>query len=185
MITEVIDHIWQSTLFSVAVWCLALGFRKNHAETRYWLWFSASCKFFVPLSFLMNLGSHIGSVQVTKTVVAPAVSFTIDQISRPFPHAIQLTAPATGAPTNWLPLGIGTVWICVCAAIVLTRFREWLRMQALVRLSSPSEIPAPLPVRSCCGLLEPSVVGFWRPILLLPSGITECLNPWQLDAVLA
>ena len=40
-------------------------------------------------------------------------------------------------------------------------------------------------VRSAPGLLEPGVVGFLRPILLLPEGIAECLTPRQLEAVLA
>jgi uncharacterized protein (TIGR03435 family) len=40
-------------------------------------------------------------------------------------------------------------------------------------------------VRSSPGLLEPGVVGFLRPILLLPEGIAECLTPRQLEAVLA
>jgi bla regulator protein BlaR1 len=40
-------------------------------------------------------------------------------------------------------------------------------------------------VRSSPGLLEPGVVGLWRPILLLPAGIRERLTPPQMEAVLA
>ena len=40
-------------------------------------------------------------------------------------------------------------------------------------------------VRSAPGLLEPGVVGWLRPILLLPVGIEEHLTPPQLNAVLA
>ena len=43
----------------------------------------------------------------------------------------------------------------------------------------------PVEVRSSPGLLEPGVVGFLRPILLLPEGIAERLTPRQLEAVLA
>jgi uncharacterized protein (TIGR03435 family) len=46
------------------------------------------------------------------------------------------------------------------------------------------EIPVPVQVRSSPGLLEPGVVGFLRPVLLLPEGIAECLTPRQLEAVL-
>ncbi len=42
-----------------------------------------------------------------------------------------------------------------------------------------------MPVRSSPGLLEPGVVGLFRPILLLPTGIAERLQPLQLEALLA
>lgn len=185
MITEVINHVWQSTLFAVAVAFLAIGFRKHRAEVRYWLWFSASCKFFIPFSFLMSLGGHIGSAKIVETVVPPAVSLSIEQISQPLPRVMGLTPPTTGTASNWLPYVIGTVWICGFGAIVLTRLREWLRIQRLMRSSSPLEIPAPVPVRSSSDLIEPSVVGLFRAVLLLPAGITEQLTPLQLEAVLA
>ena len=38
---------------------LALVFRKSRARVRYWLWLSASFKFFVPFPLLMSLGSHL------------------------------------------------------------------------------------------------------------------------------
>src|SRR5262249_3709264 len=42
-----------------------------------------------------------------------------------------------------------------------------------------------VPVRSAPGLLEPGIVGFRRPILLLPADIGERLTPSQLEAVIA
>jgi uncharacterized protein (TIGR03435 family) len=54
-----------------------------------------------------------------------------------------------------------------------------------VRASRPIEIPATFEIRSSPGLLEPGVVGLFRPILLLPGGIAERLTPHQLEAVLA
>ena len=45
MIGELTNHLWQSTLFAVAAGLLAFAFRKNRAQIRYGLWFSASLKF--------------------------------------------------------------------------------------------------------------------------------------------
>jgi bla regulator protein blaR1 len=49
------NHLWQTTIFALAAGLLTIGFRRHRAAVRYWLWFSASVKFFVPLSLLMSL----------------------------------------------------------------------------------------------------------------------------------
>ena len=43
---------------------------------------------------------------------------------------------------------------------------------------------AGIDVRSTLGVMEPGVVGLWRPVLLVPSGIEDDLTPRQLTAVL-
>ena len=48
MIARLTNHLWQSTLFAVAAALLTLVFRKNRAQVRYWLWFSASLKLLFP-----------------------------------------------------------------------------------------------------------------------------------------
>jgi bla regulator protein blaR1 len=53
MISELANHLWQSTVFVAAVALLTLMCRRNHANVRYWLWFSASVKLFVPFTLLM------------------------------------------------------------------------------------------------------------------------------------
>jgi uncharacterized protein (TIGR03435 family) len=55
MISASIHHVWQSTLFAATAALVLLAFRRNRAQVRYWLWFSASAKFLVPFSFLIGL----------------------------------------------------------------------------------------------------------------------------------
>lgn len=45
MISELVDHVWQSTLFVGAAWLLTLALRRNRAQVLYWVWFAASVKF--------------------------------------------------------------------------------------------------------------------------------------------
>jgi uncharacterized protein (TIGR03435 family) len=45
-------------------------------------------------------------------------------------------------------------------------------------------MPAGVDVRATPGVMEPGVVGLWRPVLLVPSGIEDDLAPRQLAAVL-
>jgi len=54
------NHLWQSTLFTLAAGLLAVAFRRNRAHVRYWLWFAASVKFLVPFSLLVLAGSQLG-----------------------------------------------------------------------------------------------------------------------------
>lgn len=49
MIAALLDHLWQSTLFAGAIaLCMPL-FRRQSASLRFWLWFTASMKFLIPL----------------------------------------------------------------------------------------------------------------------------------------
>jgi len=184
MLGDMTNHLWQSTLFAAAAGLLTVAFRKNPAKVRYWLWFSASCKFFVPFALLMSLGSHLTWAPAARQIAPPAVTFTLEQIAQPFPGA-QPPAPHTQVTRDWMPSAILGVWTCGFAAVALIRFRGWLRIRAAVRASTPLDIPATVEIRSSPSLLEPSVVGFWRPILLLPAGIAARLTPPQLEAVLA
>jgi bla regulator protein blaR1 len=184
MMLELTNHLWQSTLFAVTAGLATLAFRKNRAQVRYWLWFSASVKFFVPLALLMSLGSHFQWAPAVNDVTTPAVSQAIEEIAQPFPETVSFTTPSRGT-RDWIPLAIFAVWACGFAAIALIRFRGWVRIRAAGRASVPIEIPARVAVRASPGLLEPGVVGWLRPILLVPEGIADRLTPLQLEAVLA
>jgi uncharacterized protein (TIGR03435 family) len=188
MIGQLTNHLWQSTCFAVAAGILTVAFRGNRAKVRYWLWLSASLKFLVPFSLLMSLGSHLegalAAQNIAARMAAPAVSFTMVEISQPFSGAFPLALATVGA-RDWVPIAILGVWACGFAAIVPIRLRDWLRIRAAVRASTPVELSAAVDVRSSPGLLEPGVVGLLRPVLLLPAGIAERLTPPQLEAVLA
>jgi bla regulator protein blaR1 len=55
----IVNHLWQSTLFAFTVGLLTLVLRKNQARVRYWLWLTASCKFLIPFSLIVNIGTHL------------------------------------------------------------------------------------------------------------------------------
>ena len=81
MLTQVSNHLWQSTLFAAVAALLALALRHNHARVRHWIWLTASVKFLIPFSLLVGIGSQLG----WRTVPAsPRVSLVIEEISQPF-----------------------------------------------------------------------------------------------------
>lgn len=185
MLSELTNHLWQSTIFALAAGLVTIGFRQNRAQVRYWLWFCASCKFLVPLSLLMSLGSRFEWPPVSQDLAAaPAVQFTLVQISQPFSGAVA-PAPATPVTRDWAALTIFGFWACGFIALIVLRSRGWRHIRAAVRSSTPIDVPGTIQIRSSPGLLEPGVVGLFRPIFLLPAGIAERLQPPQLKAVLA
>jgi uncharacterized protein (TIGR03435 family) len=175
-------------MFAVAVALVALAFRKNRAEVRYWLWLSASLKFLVPFSFLIGIGMRIWDAlpagKIATHVVVPSISQTAVEIIQPFPETFAQVSSANHA-TNWIPIAILTLWAFGFFCVALMRARSWFRIRAAVRASAPLNINATIPVRFSATLLEPGVVGLRRPLLLLPEGILKKLTPPQLEAVLA
>ena len=57
MISELANHLWQSTLFACAMGLLTVMLRRNRAAVRHGLWLAASVKFLAPFSLLIGLGS--------------------------------------------------------------------------------------------------------------------------------
>src|SRR5579883_2723100 len=91
MIAFLLNHIWQSTVFSGVVALLVFALKHNRAALRYRLWMIASAKFLIPFAALVAFGSHIGR-KTGSPPVQPGLSQLMDRISAP------LTAPATALP---------------------------------------------------------------------------------------
>ncbi|MGO8790593.1 MAG: M56 family metallopeptidase [Terriglobia bacterium] len=178
------NHLWQSTVFAIMAGLLTLAFRRNRAQVRYCLWFSASFKFLIPFSLLLTLGGYLGRSRPARTMTVPAITYTVVRAAEPFRETPR-PAPENRNNGDWIPIVAVSLWACGFAGILLMRLRGWLRIWAVVRSSTPMDIAFPLEVRSSPALLEPGVVGFFRPILLCPAGIVERLSPSQLQAVLA
>jgi hypothetical protein len=115
MIAELANHLWQSTLFAFAVGLLTWMCRKNDASVRYWLWFSASVKFFIPFTLLIALGGQLELASKAPQITTPAVSVRLAQVGRPF-----IEDSAIGVPfSRWSPSGCGrgdaSGWPCAPA----------------------------------------------------------------------
>jgi bla regulator protein BlaR1 len=163
---------------------LAFVLRTNSAKVRYWVWLSASLKFLLPFALLVSLGSVVPRpVRYRVSVPAPVFPDTLVQIAEPFSPTPNATVPAH-APLRWVPFAIGVVWALGFLAITLARCRSWLGVRAALRASTPIELPIPVRAFITPGAEEPGIVGFLRPVLVLPAQLLEHLNPRQLGAIL-
>jgi bla regulator protein blaR1 len=193
ILMPIANHLWQSSLFAGAAGLLTQTLRKNRASLRHTVWLVASAKFLVPLSCLIDLGSHWGSRAargITQAAISSPMSAWVDELGQPFRIGppTRLLAPPLHAPDRTAAILLA-LWLSGFLVSVLIWLRAWMRVRAAARTASPIEIdcssaPVLVPIKECRRLLEPCVVGIWRPVLLLPSGIRERLTLQQLDAIL-
>lgn len=193
------NHLWQSTLFAGVAGFMTLALKKNRAQVRYWLWLAASLKFLVPFSLLVSAGSSLGW---SKASAAPGFSFVIEEISQPFSSgtASYAISTLTAKPTSLLPALLLIVWVCGCMAVLIFWWVRWRRIMGAVRIASSMtsghEIEILRRLEKSCGMetqiklvvskyaLEPGIVGLFRPIMLLPSGISDRLSDAQMEAII-
>ncbi|HWC98445.1 MAG TPA: M56 family metallopeptidase [Candidatus Sulfopaludibacter sp.] len=182
--SSIVNHLWQSSCFALLAGLLAFLLRRNSPQVRYWVWLGASLKFLIPFALLVSLGSVVPRpAQHPVPVTAPVFPNSLVQIAQPFSLAPR---PAISVHTalDWAPVAIGVVWLLGFLAIMLARCRSWLEFRVALRISTPIELPIPVPALITPGAEEPGVVGFLRPVLVLPANFLEHLNPRQLGAIL-
>jgi hypothetical protein len=194
---ELVNHLWQSTLFAAGVWLLTLALRRNHARTRYRLWVLASAKFLLPFSILISAGERL-QVSLHAPVAQPVFSIVTEGLTEPFAvnadgakSGAGLTrAKTVAAPSvakhfgDWLSLLLMSAW--GCGSLLLAGWvKRWRQLQGAVSAASQVMMADGVPVLATPMHMEPGVFGIVRPVLLLPRGITERLTVPQLDAILA
>jgi uncharacterized protein (TIGR03435 family) len=199
------DHLWQSTLFAAAAVIVAMLLKRHSAAVRYWVWFTASAKFLVPIAALVAIGGYSSwrSVEIVPYREGPVL---IETVGQPFsqdtvtigPRGPRGSRPATASR---LPAVLLALW-ATGAVLVLFRARlQWYRVRTIVSralpLTSGREVDIlrsleravgsrrPLPILATDTFLEPGIFGIARPVLLWPRAIGERLTDEQLEAVFA
>jgi bla regulator protein BlaR1 len=187
-LAPVINHLWQSTMVAAIALLLALILRRNRASLRYWIWLAASLKFLLPFSLLIYVGHALRPAQASPSAEMLLFTGALDQLAQPFsqlrpspPHA----ATVISQLREWLPYALLALWVAGSILILLYWWRRRHRIARALRTASPSSIAAEIPVLCTKTLLEPGVFGIFRPILLLPTGISERLTSAQLRAIVA
>ncbi|WP_158820381.1 M56 family metallopeptidase [Granulicella sp. S156] len=153
IVPALVNHLWQSTLLTAAVWLLTLALRKNRARIRYWLWLAGSIKFLIPFSLMVILGSHLTWMPHPSPLRAGSANtasyLAMEELSQPFTsEASQARAPELGVAsmparvadflsTPPVPAIVLTIWLCGAIVILGRWTSRWLRIQEAVRRALP------------------------------------------------
>ena len=78
------NHLWQSTVFAVSAWLMALQLRRNRANVRYGLWLAASVKFLIPFSLLIDLGGFLRKPEHAPLSLQTTLSSAMGVVGQPF-----------------------------------------------------------------------------------------------------
>jgi TonB family protein len=186
-------HLWQSTVFALAVALLVLMMRKHQARVRYWLWMAASMKFLLPFSLLVAIGGRLAWLRGSSGANT-GLYYAIEEI-----RVIAGETSGFAFPLHLLPALIA-VWLggfVVVVSIWCWRWRkislalrdavplrEGREAEALRRMEQMGGIQQIEMVRSRA-TLEPGIFGIVRPVLLWPEGISARLEDAHLEAIFA
>lgn len=184
MTAGLIAHLWQSTLFAGIAWLLTLVLRKNAAQVRYRILFIASIKFLIPFSLLVGIGTLVPRRAAVSSVQTTWIQTAEPLITLPT-VAARVAIVEVRANYNYVAVAALALWAGGFAAITICWLRRWNRVRAIRGSATPAGIEFAVPVLSAPDLIEPGIVGIFRPVLLLPEGIAERLDPEQFEAVLA
>jgi GWxTD domain-containing protein len=190
----ILDHLWQSTLFSLAAILLVQAFRKNRAQIRYGIWLAASVKFLVPFALIAAAGSYAG-LRSSPAVRGPL--FLIEQAAEPFKHAWPARPPLDASGLSWVAIAaLAALWACGVAAVGVRWFCSWRHARRILRTSAPATRgpvfaafgrlnAGDIPLCTTRNRIDPGVFGIFRPVVLLPEHIARGLDADELEAVLA
>jgi bla regulator protein BlaR1 len=203
LLSDVANHLWQSTLVLGVACGLAWLLRRNSARARFGIWLSASLKFLVPFAPLIAVGRAIGWPSST-TMPQPTLSAALNTVNQPFVMPLAATSGVGATPLglstpDW-PAALAAIWLTGVIVFLAVWTMRWVSVAALVRRSAPltdSDVITRLrhaeaaigighPLRAVVSdaAIEPGVFGIVRPVLVWPRDLGAHLTGEQIDGVL-
>jgi TonB family protein len=188
-----IHFVWQGSIVGLVLWAVLLALSKHSARSRY----AASCA-------AMALMAVLPVVTAWRLYGRSAAARSGRELLASFSLAIQ-TVPAGTHPQQamwlaWLQFWALPVWsvgVLLCSARLVLGYQHAFRLR---RCGSPAGVTVAAVVNRLANVMgvyrpirvlmssitdTPSVVGWLRPVILLPAATLIGLTPLQLEAVLA
>jgi len=184
-------HLADSTLFALVVGVLCLCVSRFGAATRHALWLIAAAKFVLPTTFFSWLGESLGGllpashivaipVVVSEWVISPLVSKPSDvPIAASFYPLIFFCIWIVGSAVAfaiWLPKLWNSRRACECSCDVEQQLFQCLKQRIGLQRS--------VTLRVSDTVREPALVGFWNPVVIIPTGMAQQLSAAELESVI-
>ncbi|WP_158787136.1 M56 family metallopeptidase [Granulicella sp. L46] len=199
------NHLWQSTVFALAVGFVAFLLRRHEARIRYSLWLIASAKFLIPFSLLVAVGGRLPHPQYVGSQTA--IYSVLDSVGQPFTQASVPQVPSQRLMSSskltsfeWIPMAVAMVWLSGVAVVLLVWITRWKRifkvLQNAKKVESGVEVELLRELEGSIGaqgidllvsheLLEPGIFGVLRPVLIWPAGLSVRLEDDEMRAIMA
>lgn len=197
-----LTHLWQATLILVPLFLVAKWIRHAPARVTHAIWTAGFIKLFLPLVFLGGLSRL--AIDLIPHAAAPAHSQGTPAVVS-FVSTV-LVAPETGLSESVFGAGLGWVFAAITAAWIVGVLFFLVRVSFQIRAArhlgrTPEaslyradrakfqrtlkelDIPADR-VRVCEVSMMPAVVGFLRPLILIPKELVSRLAEEELCAIL-
>jgi beta-lactamase regulating signal transducer with metallopeptidase domain len=191
------NHLWQSTLFVLALFPAAVLLRRAPARLRYGLSLVASAKFLVPASLLVLAFGRLAPDLEGRIASSTLLPLGLDRLLNLFGGG---PAGASAAPARPdLATALTLLWLAGTLAFSLrwaSRHRAFARriagarrlaagreVELLDRLRRRLGLARPVGLALLAGGSAPGVWGVLRPVLLLPEEMPRHLTPAELEAI--
>jgi len=196
---------WQGTLLIAAIWLVCRALPNLPVTVRYWLWWLACFKLLVGLLWATpitlpwlpsvdTMANFAGALGVPGFAAQPDLSAPLAAVAyATIPESVpQSLTTASYVMLIWSACMMG--WACIIG-------RQYLSLRILVRGAGPLaakgvgerlatltqhlRLRRNVPVLLSPDVSSPVVIGPARPVVLLPTGISQQLSPAEIDMAVA
>ena len=207
-----LQFIWQGTLIGVVTAALLFVLRRGAADVRYVVsTIALALMLTMPIVTTMQSLAGVPDIQAAVTPdtpidspaqpTSPSTSQVVQHDEGALDSAVLLPATFGRAPLEaWLPMLL-TVWLAGVATLTLRLLSSWMWVQRMkshgavsagealqavaLRLSRLLHITRPVRFLESSLVDVPTVIGWVKPVVLLPASVLAGLTPQQLEAILA
>ena len=201
------DHLWQTTLFALAVLVASFAVRQGPARLRHNFWLLASAKFIIPAALFVFFAQQAGLDSLRffhEAQPTPQNAFLVNGVTQPvsalaFNYEVTVEATTT-SDHKGIYFALTLVWLAGCVLLLFVwgiRRRKFLRSLKLgrsLRAGREWQVLArareTLHLKGDVGLvispmkIEPAVWRVWRPVVVMPELIANQLDDEELEAIM-
>ena len=168
-----LDHLLQATAFAVLLALVYRCARRTAPSLRHSMMLAALLRFLVPTPWLSTV---VEQWSLPHLPIVTPVELLSPVISLP----MMRSAPVVHEEW-WCILALS--WASVAASLLLAQTIRALKVWRLVKQATPLSNTL-LPACESHAVSRPALFGFWRPMVLLPFGMTCALTESEFEAVM-